>query len=74
MNSTRGHRKFRRHLQNMRLAEESKCKFFDEDETAEHVMCKCEAYAKIRHKENQNVNLVFADKIKQTNATLVYLF
>ena len=35
-----GHGKFRRHLQNMRLAEDSKCKFCDEDETAEHVMCK----------------------------------
>ena len=45
-----GHEKFRRHLQNMRLAEDSKCKFCDEDETAEHVMCKCEAYAIIRHK------------------------
>ena len=36
-----GHGKFRRHLQNMRLAEDSKCKFCDDDETAEHVMCKC---------------------------------
>ena len=34
----------------MRIAEDSKCKFCDEDETAEHVMCKCEAYAIIRHK------------------------
>ena len=45
-----GHGRFRRHLQNMRLADESKCKFCDEDETAEHVMCKCEAYATIRNK------------------------
>ena len=41
------HGKFRRHLQNKRLAEDLKCKFC---ETAEHVMCKCEAYAIIRHK------------------------
>ena len=27
-----GHGKFRKHLQNMRLAEDSKCKFCDEDE------------------------------------------
>ena len=29
---------------------DSKSKFCDEDETAKHVMCKCEAYAIIRHK------------------------
>ena len=46
----KGHEKFRRYLQNMRLADDSKCMFCDEDETAEHVMCKCEAYALIRHK------------------------
>ena len=45
-----GHGKFRRHLQNMRLAEDSKCKFCEDDETTEHVMFKCEAYALIRHK------------------------
>ena len=45
-----GHGKFRMHLQNMRLTEDSKCKFCDEDETAEHFMCKCEAFAIIRHK------------------------
>ena len=39
----------------MRLAEDSKCKFCNEDETAEHVMCKCEAYAIINTLENQNV-------------------
>ena len=34
----------------MKIRSESQCKFCDEDETAEHVMCKCEAYAMIRHK------------------------
>ena len=45
-----GHGKFKRHLHNMQITDESKCKFCDEDETAEHVMCKCEAYEIIRYK------------------------
>ena len=44
----------------MRLAEDSKCKFYEEDETAEHVMRKCEAFAIIRHKyfEKPECNLL----------------
>ena len=34
----------------IKILNESKCKFCDKDETAEHVMCKCEAYASIRQK------------------------
>ena len=56
-----GHGRFRRHLQNMQILDESKCKFCDEDETAEHVMCKCDAYAIIRHKYFQKSECVLQD-------------
>ena len=56
-----GHGRFRRHLQNMQIIDESKCKFCDEDETAEHVMCKSDAYAIIRHKYFQKSECTLQD-------------
>ena len=52
-----GHGRFRRHLQNMRIIDESKCKFCDEDETAEHVMCKCDRNQNVFYKISVHWNM-----------------
>ena len=43
-----GHGKFKKHLHNMKLVTSPTCKFCDKEETAEHIMCQCDAYALIR--------------------------
>ena len=47
---TTGHGKFRAHLRKMNIGTESKCKYCDEDETAKHIMCVCDAYAALRQR------------------------
>ena len=47
---TTEHGKFRAHLRKMNISTESKCKYCDEDETAKHIMCVCDAYAALRQR------------------------
>ena len=32
----------------MKIVDEPTCKFCEKDETAEHIMCECEAYSRLR--------------------------
>ena len=43
-------KKFRAQLRTMNIGTESKCKYCDEDETAKHIMCVCNAYAALRQR------------------------
>ena len=45
-----GHGHFKKHLHNMKVITSPNCKFCDEEETAEHIMCECDAYALLRLK------------------------
>ena len=45
-----GLEKFRVHLRKMNIGTESKCKYCEEDETAKHILCVCDAYAVVRLK------------------------
>jgi len=43
-----GHGSFRSHLCNMKVINTASCKYCEKDETAEHIMCECDAYAALR--------------------------
>ena len=47
-----GHGYFKRHLKTMKMITDNhiECKYCGEEETAEHIMCHCEAYASLRPK------------------------
>ena len=52
-----GHGPFKHHLKRMGLTENSTCRFCDfDEETAEHILCECEALA---HKRNQILGIGF---------------
>jgi len=46
-----GHGPFKQHLYRMKLVTSPECKFCNREETAEHIMCECDAYCRIRLRE-----------------------
>ena len=43
-----GHGRFSKHLHMMRITTDPKCKYCEKEESAEHIMCECEAYTRLR--------------------------
>ena len=47
---TTGHGRFKAHLTKMQILSETKCKYCDEDEMANHIMCDCDGLAALRQR------------------------
>jgi len=43
-----GHGRFKKHLHRMKLSTDTSCRFCEKEETAEHIMCNCEAFSRTR--------------------------
>ena len=44
-----GHGKFNAHLKKMSVITDAKCKYCEEEETARHIMCDCDAYSALKY-------------------------